>query len=49
MILNDKSIDSGKDFRQAIEYDVEGNKKLIVYIKHKSNELTNINLSVNKQ
>ena len=46
--LNGETISPGKDFRQAIEYDVEGNKKLIVFIKHKSNERAKINLSLNK-
>jgi hypothetical protein len=47
--LNGETISSGKDFRQAIEYDVEGNKKLIIFIKHRSNELTKINLSMNNK
>jgi hypothetical protein len=42
--LDGKSINQGKNFRQAIEYDVEGNQKFIVYIKYKSTETTKIEL-----
>jgi len=43
--INDKDIAIGKDFRTGIEYDVEGNMKLIVWIKYKSKNKTRISLS----
>jgi hypothetical protein len=42
--VDGKRIDEGKNFRQAIEYDVEGNQKFIVFINHKSTETTKIQL-----
>ena len=43
--LNDKEIAKGKDFRTGIEYDVQGNMKLIVWIKHKAQNKTMVRLS----
>lgn len=43
--LNDKEIAKGKDFRTGIEYDVEGNMKLIVWIRHKAQNKTRVRLS----
>ncbi|MGI9568760.1 MAG: hypothetical protein ACR2PH_03250, partial [Desulfobulbia bacterium] len=43
--LNEKDIKKGKDFRTGIEYDVEGNMKLIVWIRHRASNKTRITLS----
>jgi hypothetical protein len=43
--LNGKNIALGKDFRTGIEYDVEGNMKLIVWIRHKAQNKTSVRLS----
>jgi hypothetical protein len=43
--VNEKDIAKGKDFRTGIEYDVEGNMKLIIWIKHKAKNKTRISLS----
>jgi hypothetical protein len=43
--LNDKEIAKGKDFRTGIEYDVEGNMKLIVWIKYQAKHKTRVSLS----
>jgi len=43
--LNDREIAKGKDFRTGIEYDVEGNMKLVVWIKHKAQNKTMVRLS----
>jgi len=43
--LNNKHIAKGTDFRTGIEYDVEGNMKLIVWIKHKAQNKTTVRLS----
>jgi len=42
--LNGNTINHGKNFRHAIEYDVEGNQKFIAFIKHKATETTKIEL-----
>ena len=42
--LDGKDIPRGKSFRYAVEYDVEGNNRLIVYIECKSTEGTRISL-----
>jgi hypothetical protein len=44
--LNEKDIASGKDFRTGIEYDVEGNMKLLVWIKHKAKAKTKVSLTI---
>ena len=36
--INDQKVKRGKDFRYGIEYDVEGNVNLIVWIKVESNK-----------
>ncbi len=46
--LNGKNVDEGKSFRQGIEYDVEGNQKLIVFIKYQSDKNTIVELSQTK-
>jgi len=43
--LNEKDIKKGKNFRTGIEYDVEGNKKLLVWIKHKAKTKTKVSLN----
>jgi len=43
--LNEKDIASGKDFRTGIEYDVEGNMKLVIWIKHKAKNSTRVTLT----
>ena len=43
--VNEKDVPKGKDFRTGIEYDVEGNMKLIVWIKHKAKNRTRISLT----
>jgi hypothetical protein len=43
--LDDKEIALGKDFRTGIEYDVQGNMKLIVWIRHKAQNKTRVRLS----
>lgn len=42
--LNGESVPAGKDFRQGIEYDVEGNQKLIVFVKVMAEETTSVEL-----
>ena len=42
--INGENISSGKEFRQGIEYDVEGNQKLIVYIKINAEDDTELEL-----
>lgn len=42
--LDDKEIPRGKDFRYAMEYDVEGNISLIVWIKGRADSKTQIEL-----
>jgi hypothetical protein len=43
--LNENYVPKGKDFRTGIEYDAEGNMKLVVWIKHKSHDKTWISLT----
>jgi hypothetical protein len=43
--LNGNEIPPGKDFRFGLEYDVEGNRKLIVFAKVKSRKATKVTLS----
>jgi hypothetical protein len=43
--INEKNIAKGKDFRTGIEYDVEGNMKLVVWIKHKAKYKTRLSIS----
>jgi hypothetical protein len=43
--VNEKDVPKGKDFRTGIEYDVKGNMKLIVWIKHKAKNRTRISLT----
>ena len=45
LILNDEHIIKGEHFRTGFEYDVQGNRNLIVWIKHKAKEKTKIILS----
>ena len=45
LILNDEHIIKGEHFRTGFEYDVQGNLKLIVWIKHEAKEKTKIILS----
>ena len=42
--LNGKDVEEGTNFRQGVEYDVEGNNKLIVFLKYQSENLTKIQL-----
>lgn len=42
LIVNDKEMPRGKDFRYGKEYDVEGNCSLIVWIKQRATTKTNI-------
>lgn len=42
--LNGEDVPAGKDYRQGIEYDVEGNQKLIVFIKIKAEAKTKLEL-----
>jgi hypothetical protein len=42
--INGKKIPRGKDFRFGIEYDVEGNTTLIVWVKIKADERTRLSL-----
>jgi mRNA-degrading endonuclease RelE of RelBE toxin-antitoxin system len=43
--INGKKVARGKEFRFGIEYDVEGNTKLIVWLKIKAKEKTKISLT----
>jgi len=43
--LNGKNVPRGKDFRYGIEYDIEGNGNLIVFLKVKSKGTTKVTLS----
>jgi hypothetical protein len=43
--INGKEVSRGKDFRYGIEYDVEGNTKLIVWLKIKAEGKTKISLT----
>jgi hypothetical protein len=43
--INGKKVPMGKDFRFGIEYDVEGNANLIVWVKIKAKEKTKISLT----
>ncbi|MHC4131359.1 MAG: LamG domain-containing protein [Planctomycetota bacterium] len=43
--LNGKEVRRGKDFRYGIEYDVEGNGKLIVFAKVEAKDTTKVTLS----
>lgn len=45
LILNEEHIVKGERFRTGFEYDVQGNLKLIVWIKHEAKEKTKIILS----
>lgn len=42
--INDKEIPRGKDFRYGMEYDVEGNISIIVWIKKRATIKINITL-----
>jgi len=42
--LNGREVPRGRDFRYGIEYDVEGNAHLIVFVKVKAKETTNVTL-----
>jgi hypothetical protein len=42
--INNNYIPKGKDFRTGIEFDAEGNIKLVVWIKHQSQDKTLISL-----
>jgi len=43
--INGRKVPRGKDFRFGIEYDVEGNANLIVWVKIKAKEETKISLT----
>jgi len=43
--INDVEIPRGKDFRYGMEYDVEGNISLIVWIKKRATSKINITLT----
>jgi hypothetical protein len=45
MKLNGEDVPRGKDFRYGIEYDVEGNGKLIVFAKVKATKTTAVSIS----
>jgi len=42
--INGRKVPRGKDFRFSIEYEVEGNTKLIVWLKIKAKEKTRLSL-----
>ena len=46
--INGRGVPRGKDFRFGIEYDVEGNADLIVWIKKQAKKTTRISLSPGK-
>ena len=46
--INGRKVPRGKDFRFGIEYDVEGNADLIVWIKKQAKKTTRISLSPGK-
>ena len=44
LVIDGKNIKPGKNFRYGVEYDTEGNPKLILWIKHYSEKKTKIQL-----
>lgn len=40
LIMDGKIVETGKDFRYGLEYDVEGKSQLIVWIKYQSKKIT---------
>ena len=45
LTLNGQNVPRGKDFRFDVEYDIEGNARLIVWIQHKSEAKTRLVLT----
>ena len=43
--VDGREVPRGKDFRYGIEYDVEGNARLIVFIKKEAKKTTTISLT----
>ena len=44
LVINGKEVPEGKDFRQGVEYDIEGKQRMIIWLRHRSEKLTEIEI-----